>query len=94
MVAKRQVSQADNLVLSNANNMFPWRVIICSIGEEGPTHASCLAILCALHAFLVQTNNNKFGYAYVVDNELDLTPAAEADLEPMDHDIHDMMIVN
>jgi hypothetical protein len=53
MVAKRRVSQADNSVLANANNSFPRRVIICSVGEEGSTHESRLSILRALQSFLV-----------------------------------------
>jgi hypothetical protein len=94
MVAKRRVSQADNSVLCNANNTYPRRVIIRSVGEDGSTHASRLAILRALQAFLVRTDNNRFGYAYVVNDESDLTPTLEKDLEPMDHYIHDMLIVN
>ena len=94
MVAKRRVSQADNSVLCNANNTYPRRVIIRSVEEEGSTHASRLAILRALQAFLVRTDNNRFGYAYVVNDESDLTPTLEKDLEPMDHYIHDMLIVN
>ena len=94
VVAKRRVSQTDNSVLSNANNAFPRRVIIRSVGEEGSTHESRLSILRALQAFLVRTDNNKFGYAYVINDDSDLTPAVETDLEPMDHYIQDMMIVN
>jgi hypothetical protein len=47
-----------------------------------------------LQAFVVWTDNNKFGYAYIVNKESDLTPAVDTDLEPMDHYIHDMVIVN
>jgi hypothetical protein len=94
MVAKRRVSQADNSVLANANNLFPRRVIIRSVGEEGSTHESRLSILRALQSFLVRADNNRYGYAYIVNKESDLTPAVETDLEPMDHYIHDMMIVN
>ena len=94
MVAKRRVSQADNSVLANANNSFPRRVIIRSVGEEGSTHESRLSILRALQSFLVRADNNRYGYAYIVNKESDLTPAVETDLEPMDHYIHDMMIVN
>jgi hypothetical protein len=53
MVAKRRVSQADNSVMANANNLFPRRVIIWSVGEEGSTHESRISILSALQAFLV-----------------------------------------
>ena len=53
MVAKRRVSQADNLVLANANNSFPRRVIIRSVGEEGSTHENRISILRALQVFLV-----------------------------------------
>jgi hypothetical protein len=74
MVAKRRVSQADNSVLCNANNTYPRRVIIRSVGEDESTHASRLAILHAVQAFLVRTDNNRFGYAYVVNDESDLTP--------------------
>jgi hypothetical protein len=52
----------------------------------------------ALQAFLVQIDNNKFGYAYIVNKESHLTPAVDTNLEPMDHYmdhyIHDMVIVN
>jgi hypothetical protein len=94
MVAKRLVSQADNSVLANANNLFPRRVIIWSVGKEGSTHQSRISILRALQAFLVQTDNNKFGYAYIVNKESNLTPAVDTNLEPMDHYIHDMVIIN
>jgi hypothetical protein len=94
MVAKRRVSQVDNSVLYNASNTYPRRVIIRSVEEGESTHESRLAILRALQTFLVRSDNNKFGYAYIVDNDSDLTPPVEADLEPMDHYIHDMIIVN
>jgi len=94
MVAKRRVSQADNSVLANVNNSFPRRVIIRSVGEEGSTHENRISILRALQAFLVRTDNNKFGYAYIVNKESDLTPQVDTELEPMDHYIHDMVIVN
>jgi hypothetical protein len=94
MVAKRCVSQADNSVLANTNNSFPRRVIIWSVGEEGSTHENRISILRALQAFLVRTNNNKFGYAYIVNKESDLTPVVHTKLEPMEHYIHDMVIVN
>jgi hypothetical protein len=53
MVAKRHVSQADNSVLANANNSFPWRVIIRSVGEEGSRHENRISILRALQASLI-----------------------------------------
>jgi hypothetical protein len=94
MFAKRHVSQADSSVLANADNSFPRRVIIWSVGEEGSTHESRISILRALQAFLVQTDNNKFEYAYIVNKESDLTPVVDTNLEPMDHYIHDMVIIN
>jgi hypothetical protein len=57
-------------------------------------HENRISILRALQAFLVQTDNNKFGYAYIVNKESDLTPTVDTNLEPMDHYIHDMVIVN
>jgi hypothetical protein len=41
MVAKRHVSQADNSVLANANNLFPRRVIIWSVGEQEHFYLAC-----------------------------------------------------
>jgi hypothetical protein len=95
MVAKRHASQADNSVMvKKENNLFPRRVIIRSVDEEGSTHESRISILSALQAFLVQTDNNKFRYAYIVNKESNLTPVVNTNLEPMDHYIHDMVIVN
>jgi hypothetical protein len=94
MVAKRCVSQADNSVLANANNSFPWRVIIRLVGEEGSKHESRLSILRAFQVFIVRTDNTKFGYAYIVNKESNLTLAVDMNLEPMDHYIHDMVIIN
>jgi hypothetical protein len=94
MVAKRRVSQADNSVLANANNSFPRRVIVWSVGEEGSMHENRISILRALQAFLVRTDDNKFGYAYIFNKESNLTPAVDTKLKPMEHYIHDMVIVN
>jgi hypothetical protein len=94
MVAKRRVSQADNSVLANANNSFPRRVIIWSVGKEGSMHESRISILHALQAFLVCANNNKFGYAYIVKKESNLTAMVNTNLKSMDHYIHDMVVVN
>jgi hypothetical protein len=93
-VTKRRVSLEDSSVMTNVKDTYPRRMMIRSVDEGTSTHASRLAVLRALQAFLVRPENNKFGYAYVVDDASDLTPTHEADLEPMDRFLHDETIVN
>ena len=91
MVARRRVSQDDNTVLSNVRDGYPRRAIVRLVDTS--SHESRLLVLNALRAFLMLPENNKFGYEYVVNDTLDLTPDNTEALEPMDAYIQDDTIV-
>jgi len=94
MVAKRRVSLENTAVLTNVKDTYPRRCIVRFLGDDESTPTSRLAMLRALQAFLVRPVHNVYNYDYLVNEASDLTPVAEDDLEPMDHFIHDSIIVN
>jgi hypothetical protein len=91
-VAKRRVSLENPAVLQNVKTTYPRRCIVRMVDDS--THSSRLAILRTLQAFLVHPTRNTYAYQYIVDDASDLTPPSDEDLRPMDHFLHDAVIVS
>jgi hypothetical protein len=95
MVAHRRISKENTDTMKNSKDTYARRCIVRVVqDDDDSTHTSRLAILRALRAFLIRPENNQFDYEYVVNDASDLTPPVEDDLEPMDHFLHDSVIVN
>jgi hypothetical protein len=62
MVAKRQISHGNSVVLTNAKDTFLRRCIVCFLKDGEFTHASRLGMLMTVWAFLMQPDHNKCGY--------------------------------
>lgn len=90
--ARRRTSKEDNDAQTNDVDGFPRKVLIRLVEESTPE--SRTEMLEIIQEYMSHTENNKYGYEYIINDSSDLTPENDDDLETADNYLQDQTIVD